>query len=73
MKNIDERISDVSRHLQSLAAPKYSSEIQQAVERNDRSSLIKVCRKAKIPQVYIGTVVSTILSVKPAMKWPFEF
>jgi hypothetical protein len=72
MKTLNEQILDISVHLQSLAAPKFSSEIKQAVERNDRSSLVRVCRKAKIPRAYIGTVVSTILSVKP-QKWPFEF
>ena len=72
MKTLNEQILDISGHLQSLTAPKFSSEIEQAVERNDRNTLVKVCRKAKIPRAYIGTVVSTILSVQP-QKWPLEF
>jgi hypothetical protein len=72
MKTLNEEILDISGHLQTLAAPKFSAEIKQAVERNDRSSLVKVCRKAKIPQFYIGTIVSTILSVQP-QKWPMEY
>jgi hypothetical protein len=72
MKTLNEQILDISVHLQSLAAPEFSSEIKQAVERNDRTSLIKVCKRAKIPRTYIGTVVSTILSVQP-QKWPLEF
>jgi hypothetical protein len=72
MKTVNEQILDISVYLQSLASPKFSSEIKQAVERNDRSSLVRVCRKANIPRAYIGTVVSTILSVKP-QKWPFDF
>jgi hypothetical protein len=71
MKNLNERIKDVSCHLQTLATPEFSSEVQQAVERSDKSSLIKVCRKAKIPQRYIGTVTSVIFSVQP-QKWPFD-
>jgi hypothetical protein len=72
MKNLNERIVDVSCHLQTLAAPEFSTEVQQAVARNDKNSLIKVCRKAKIPQAYVGTVVSAVLSVSP-QKWPGEF
>jgi hypothetical protein len=71
MKTINERMIDVSGHLQSLAAPKFSSEIKDAVEKNDKNSLIKVCRKANIPQKYVGTIVSVIFSVQP-QKWPLE-
>lgn len=71
MKNLNERIKDVSSHLQTLAAPEFSSEVQHAAERSDKNLLIKVCRKAKIPQGYIGTVVSVIFSVQPR-KWPMD-
>jgi hypothetical protein len=71
MKTLNERIIDVSGHLQSLATAKFSSEIKEAVEKNDKNSLINICRKAKIPQRYVGTVVSVIFSVQP-QKWPFE-
>lgn len=71
MKKLNERMIDVSRYLQTLAAPEFSSQVQQAVERNDKTSLIKVCKKAKVPQASIGTVVSTIFSVSP-MKWPTD-
>jgi hypothetical protein len=69
MKKLNERIKDVSFHLQTLTAPEFSSEVQQAVEKNDKTSLVKVCRKAKIPQRYIGTVASIIFSIEP-QKWP---
>ena len=72
MKNLNERIIDVSHHLQTLSTPEFCSEVQGAVERSDKLSLIKVCKKAKIPQVYIGTIVSAVLSVSP-QKWPSEF
>lgn len=70
MKTLNERISDVSFHLQSLAAPEFSSEVQNAVERKDKSSLIKACKRAKIPGSYIDVVVSVLLSVSPEQKWP---
>jgi len=29
-----------------------------------------VCKKAKIPKVYLGSVISVLLSVGPEQKWP---
>jgi hypothetical protein len=72
MKTLNERIVDVSRHLQTLAKPEFSSEIQEAVERKDKDSIIKICKKAKVPQAYLGTIVSVVLSVNP-QKWPFNY
>jgi hypothetical protein len=73
MKTLTERIAEVSYHLQSLTAPEFSSQVQNAVERKDKKSLIQVCKKAKIPAVYLGTVVSVLLSVGPEQKWPSNF
>lgn len=71
MKTLNERIADMSFHLRSLAASEFSLEIQDAVERKDKNSLVKVCKKAKIPAIYLGTVVSVLLSVSPDQaKWP---
>jgi hypothetical protein len=70
MKTLNERIADVSLYLQSLTAPEFSSQVQDAVERKDKNSLIKVCKKAKISSVYLGTIVSVLLSVGPEQKWP---
>jgi hypothetical protein len=70
MKTLNERITEVAFHLQSLTAPQFSSQVQDAVERKNRNSLIAVCKKAKIPVVYIGTVVTVLLSVHPDQKWP---
>jgi len=70
MKTLNERITAVSFHLQSLMAPEFFSQVQDAVERKDKNSLIQVCKKAKIPAVYLGTVMSVLLSVGPEQKWP---
>jgi hypothetical protein len=72
MKTLNERISEVSYHLQSLTAPDFSSQVQDAVQKKDKNSLIQVCKKAKIPRVYLGTVVSVLLSVSPEQKWPAD-
>jgi hypothetical protein len=53
-----------------LTAPKFSSQVQDAVQRKDKDSLIGLCKKAKIPSAYLGTVVSVVLSVSPEQKWP---
>ncbi|MBT0160200.1 hypothetical protein G4O51_09470 [Candidatus Bathyarchaeota archaeon A05DMB-2] len=73
MKTLNERIAEVSRHLQSLTASEFSSQVQDAVQRKDKNSLIQVCKKAKIPAIHIGTVVSVLLSVGPEQKWPAEY
>ncbi|MCJ7634497.1 hypothetical protein MUP77_19150 [Candidatus Bathyarchaeota archaeon] len=70
MKTLNERISDVSFHLQSLATPEFFSKVQDAVERKDKNSLIKVCKKAKIPASYLDIVVSVLLAIGPQQKWP---
>ena len=70
MKTINERIAEVAFHLQSLTAPKLSSAVQDAVEKRDKNLLIRLCEKAKIPKIYLGTVVSVLLSVSPDQKWP---
>jgi hypothetical protein len=72
MKNLNEKMLAVSQYLQTLSKPEFSMHVQQAVEKNDAASLAKICRKAKVPQSYVGTMVSTIMSVKP-MKWPYDF
>lgn len=73
MKTLNERIADVSSYLQSLMAPNVFPKVQDAVEKKDKNLLIKVCRKAKIPEIYLGTIVSVLLTISPAEKWPVGF
>ena len=72
METLNLRIADMSFHLQSLTSPKFSSLVQAGVERKDKNLLVKVCRKARIPEAYVGTIVSVLLSVGPDQKWPAE-
>jgi len=72
MKGLNIRIADMSHHLQSLTAPELYPQVQDAVEREDKKRLVELCKKAKIPAVYIGTVMSVLLSVGPQQKWPAE-
>ncbi len=73
MKTLNERIADVSSCLQSLMAPNVFPKVQDAVEKKDKDLLMKVCRKAKIPEIYLGIVASVLLSVGPKQKYPAFF
>jgi len=70
MKTLKERVADVSMYLQSLTAPRVFPKVQDAVERKDKDLLVKVCRNAEVPEIYLGSVVSLLLSVSPQQKWP---
>jgi len=70
MKPLNVRISDVSFHLQTLASPKFAPQVQDAVQKKDRNLLVAICRQAKIPMIYISTIISVVLSVSPNQKWP---
>ena len=70
MKTLTERIADVTFYLQSLMTPKVFPKVQDAVEKKDKDLLMKVCRKAKIPEIYLGIVASVLLSVGPEQKYP---
>jgi hypothetical protein len=74
MKTLNQKIIDVSFHIQSLAAPEFCSEVQEALEKKDKNLLIRVCRKAKVPVNYVGTVVSTLFTMSSDQpKWPEFF
>jgi hypothetical protein len=70
MKTLMERIVEVSSYLQSLMTADVFPKVQDAVERKDRNLLVNVCRKAKVPEIYLGTVASVLLSVSPEQKYP---
>jgi hypothetical protein len=71
MKNLKNRIAEVSQYLQRLMEPDVFAEVQNAVERKDNNLLARVCRKIEIPIVYIPIITSVLLSVSPQQKWPF--
>jgi hypothetical protein len=73
MIDVKERIAEVSQYLQHLLDPVVFPEVQSAVERKDKDSLVEVCRKLKIPEIYLGLIVSVLLSVVPRQKWPDWF
>lgn len=73
MNLLNIKIARVSSHLQSLNTPEFYPQVQEAVEKEDKNLLIKVCRKAKIPQIDINAIVSLLFSISNAVKWPDAF
>jgi hypothetical protein len=70
MKDLRNRIVDVSEHLQHLMDPAVFPEVQNAVENRDKGKLMEVCRKIRVPEIYRATIASVLLSVSPRQKWP---
>ena len=70
MKDLKGRIAEISEYLQDLMDSAVFPEVQKAVEKRDKDSLVDVCRKIRIPEIYIGVIVSALLSVAPRQKWP---
>lgn len=73
MGELTERIARVSSYLQELLNPEVFPIVQNAVEARDKNALVKVCRKAGISEMYIGAIVSLLLTVGPRQKWPLDF
>jgi hypothetical protein len=69
MKKLSNRLAALSTHLQKLSKPEYAEKIQQAVEKNDKATIVKICKSANIPIAYVGSIASIVLSYSP-MKWP---
>jgi hypothetical protein len=70
MKNLKERVADISSYLQSLTDPAVLPKVQNAVEKKDKDKLVRICRRAKVPEIYMGNIVSLLLSAQPQQKWP---
>ncbi len=72
MKSLNEKIIDLSQHLQTLAKPEFSNDVEEAVKKQDKKALMQICKRAKIPATNASSVIAVILSVSP-MKWMAEY
>jgi deoxyhypusine synthase len=71
MSNLNKDIAELSGCLQSLTTSEFASQVEEAVEKKDKDSLIKICRNAKIPIKYVHSVVTTLLNMSsPQQKYP---
>jgi len=66
------RLPKISGYLQSLTTPEYCRKVEEAMEKKDKESLVQICRSAKIPDQFLGTIVSLLfsMSVSPNDKYP---
>jgi hypothetical protein len=71
MVSVNGKISKISMYLQTLTTKEYSSQVEEAVDKQDKKALTKVCKDAKIPTLYIPSITAVIMSVGP-QKWPDE-
>lgn len=69
MSQVNDKILNISKYLQALTEKKYASQVQEAVDKQDKNALAKICKEAKIPAFYRTSIVSIIMSVQP-QKWP---
>jgi hypothetical protein len=56
-------IAELSGHLQTLSRPEFARKVEEAVEAKDKSSLVEVCKSAKIPAKYFSTIVTALFSM----------
>lgn len=73
MSDLKRRIGEVSAYLEHLMDPAVFPEVQDAVEKQGKDQLVEVCRKTKVPEIYIGVIVSVLLSISRQPKWPSWF
>jgi hypothetical protein len=63
MSNLNKNIAELSGYLQSLTAPEFASQVEEAVEKKDKDSLVKICRNAKIPVKYVSSIITTLFNM----------
>jgi hypothetical protein len=67
---VKKQITELSANLQLLKSPKFSKKVEEAVEKNDKNTLLKICKNAKIPSKHHASILSVLMSVSPQQKYP---
>lgn len=70
MKNVKERILDISTYLNCLTKREVFAEVQSAVEQQNKKALVGICKRMNIPEIYLASIIGLLLSVAPRQKWP---
>jgi len=70
VKDLKEKVFDVSSYLQRLMERDVFPEVVEAVGKSDKELLIRTCRKADVPDVYTGSIASLILTLSRQIKYP---
>jgi len=70
MKDLKERVSDISFYLQRLMECDVLPEVIEAVRKSDKDSLVEACKKAEVPDIYQGSIASLIFTLSRQIKYP---
>ena len=70
MKDLKEKVCDVSSYLQRLTESDVFTEVTEAVRKSDKDLLVELCKKATVPDVYTASIVSLILALPLQPKYP---
>lgn len=69
MEDIQLRASEVAYHLERLKASKTA---RKTVERRDEGSFRRACRRLRVPEKYVDSLVKIVFSSNPEpMVWPW--
>lgn len=70
MKDLKEKVSEISSYLQRLMERDVFPEVAEAVGKSDKGLLVETCKKADVPEMYTGSIVSLILTLSRQSKYP---
>jgi len=73
LKDLKEKVSDVSSHLQRLMEGDVFAEVTEAARKSDDGLLVKICKKADVPSIYVGAIVSLVLALSSPQKYPIPW
>ena len=73
LKDLKGKVSDVSSHLQRLMEGDVFAEVMEATRKSDESLLVKICKKADVPGIYVGSIVSLVLALSSPQKYPIPW
>jgi len=71
LKDLKERVSEISSYLQRLMESDVFPDVLEAVRKSDKDSLVGACKEVDVPDMYIGSIVSLILALSVPLKYPF--
>jgi len=71
LKDLKERVSEISSYLQRLMESDVFPDVLEAVRKSDKDSLVSVCKEVDVPDMCIGQIVSLILALSLPLKYPF--
>jgi hypothetical protein len=70
LKDLKGKVSDVSTHLERLMEGDVFAEVMEAAGKSDEGLLVKICKKADVPGIYVGAIVSLVLALSSPQKYP---